>query len=104
MSATGQGAPVRVRVLFFAKARDLAGVAEASIDVEAGTTPKDALHSFVLPRYPALAALAPNCALAVNLVYVSGGLAENGEDSPTSIQEALQPGDELAIIPPISGG
>jgi MoaE-MoaD fusion protein len=83
---------VRVRVLFFAHARELAAVADAELEVPVGTTPRDALKRFILPRYPALQPLAPHCALAVNLEYV-------GPEEPL-----LRSGDELAVIPPISGG
>jgi molybdopterin converting factor subunit 1 len=83
---------VRVRILFFARARELAAAQSADLEIPADTTPRDALQCFVLPRYPALQPLAPHCALAVNLEYV-------GEDA-----KCLCDGDELAVIPPISGG
>jgi molybdopterin converting factor subunit 1 len=83
---------VRVRVLFFARARELAATSSTELEIPAVTTPADALRCFVLPRYPALQPLAPHCALAVNLEYV-------GDD-----EKCLCDGDELAVIPPISGG
>lgn len=90
---------VSVRVLFFARARELAGVSSATVEVPTGTLPAAAFSDVVIPRYPGLGPLAAYCALAVNLEYVSGGPADS------DLQCApLADGDELAVIPPISGG
>jgi molybdopterin converting factor subunit 1 len=87
---------VEVRVLFFARARELAGVTAATVRVPPNTTPRAALTDVLLPQYPALVPLAPHCALAVNLEYASA--------DPAAPAPALRDGDELAVIPPISGG
>lgn len=92
----GSSDQVEVRVLFFAAAKDLAGCAGTTIRISPSSTPHFALNSFVLPKFPSLAALAPYCALAVNLEYVD---ASEGAVAPP-----FRDGDELAIIPPISGG
>lgn len=79
-----------VRVLFFAVARDLAGVAERAYTLGAGATAADVVNA-VVADVPGLAAHAAKLATAVNLEYV-------GRD------HVLSDGDELAIIPPVSGG
>lgn len=81
---------ISVRVLFFARARELTGVPSTSLTLSRDTSPRAALQRLVA-SYPALAPLAPHCALAVNLEYASG-------------DAVLRDGDELAVIPPISGG
>lgn len=79
-----------VRVRFFAILRDLAGVAEVPLELDDGTTVAQAREP-LLKRLPALRDHLPRCAFAVNLAYVK-------PDAP------LQDGDELALIPPVSGG
>lgn len=88
---------IEVRVLFFARARELTGSSSDTIRVPPGTFPREALRIAVLPKYPALNVLAPFCAIAVNLDYIPS------EDSIEK-QIPLTNGDELAVIPPISGG
>ena len=79
-----------IAVKLFALLRDRAGVAETSLDVPPGTTVADAVH-LVAERYPATSPMLPRSAVAVNREYV---------DRST----ALRDGDELALIPPVSGG
>lgn len=90
---------VAVKVLFFAGAREAAGTDSASIAVASGTGLGPLLHEHILPAYPGLAPLLPGCALAVNLEYVTRGADGKLPDGPD-----LCAGDEVAIIPPISGG
>jgi sulfur-carrier protein len=79
-----------VTVHLFAAARDLVGSPTVSIDLPAGATVASLRHELAT-RYPALASLLSRSAVAVNQEYA--------EDSVT-----LSPGDELAVIPPVSGG
>lgn len=81
-----------VRVLFFAAARDAAGCesAEVSWDGEAALT-TDEFWAMLEARFPGVAPLRPGVRLARNLEY----LAE---------RESLFSGDEVAMIPPVSGG
>lgn len=76
-----------VRIRLFAQLRERAGAAELSLELPEGARVGDALAA------PAVAALAGGLplVLAVNREYAA-------EDAP------LAPGDELALIPPVSGG
>jgi molybdopterin converting factor subunit 1 len=77
-------------VLLFAAARDLAGADSLAIDLAPGATIAD-LRAEVARRVPALAGLLAKSALAVNHDFAA-------ED------RILQPTDEVAVIPPVSGG
>lgn len=81
---------MKVEVLFFAAARDAAGMASTTLDVPAGTTASAALARLG-HRHPALAALAASLRVAVNEDFVEG-------------EHVLVEGDRLALIPPVSGG
>lgn len=81
-----------ITVVFFAKARELAAVSSITLSIPSSTTPHNALHNSILPRFPALRPLIDHIILAVNQSYVSESTAY------------LKDGDELALIPPISGG
>lgn len=84
---------VEVRVLYFAKSRDLAGTAEETIKVPDRVT-SQLLLEIITDRHIELKTIQQNLILAVNQDYIS---EESGE-----IQ--LNPGDEIAVIPPLSGG
>jgi molybdopterin converting factor subunit 1 len=79
---------VTVRVLFFAYLRERCGVRETTIELPAGATVADVWRGLVA-RYEGLPADAPR--FAVNRVYVDKG-------------HPLHDNDELALIPPVSGG
>lgn len=81
---------ITLRVLFFARLADLAGRRETSLTLPAAATAGDALDRLVA-AYRDLAPLRHQIALAVNMAYVPAA-------------EILRDGDELALIPPVSGG
>ena len=81
---------MQVRVLFFGVLKDLAGKASDSINLPENATLGDVLRHYeqVIPR---LKDTAPSLAMSVNQEYAG----------PTT---RLNPGDEVALLPPVSGG
>lgn len=79
-----------VHTLFFASYRDLAGTDEMDVELGSGTRVADLVEQLRgaggswgrLPASPVV---------AVNMSYAG-------------LDTALQPGDEVAFIPPVSGG
>lgn len=78
-----------VRVLFFGAAADLAGTREAEITTSEATL--DELWPLLMDRHPELAPMRDNLAFAVNGEYARR-------------TDTVSPGDEVAILPPVSGG
>ena len=92
---SGDSPTVNVRLLFFAKARELAGVSGVNVhDLPASSTGAGLLKA-VLSRFPVLDPIKDSVILAHNLEYV-----DLEGDAPVEIKE----GDEIAVIPPVSGG
>jgi molybdopterin synthase catalytic subunit len=81
---------VRIRVRLFALQRELAGSREMSLDLADGATVETAWTA-VVERHPVLAPGRPSVRFARNGDYA---------DAAT----ALADGDEVAFIPPVSGG
>ena len=81
---------MRLKLVLFAGAREAAGVAEAQLDFEEAELDTAALL-VKLGGVPKLAELLPRCALACNGEYADG-------------VQPLADGDEVAVIPPVSGG
>ena len=81
---------MRIRVKFFAIVKDRAGVAETALDLPDGENVADAA-SALTGKFPAIADFLPRAAYAVNREYANA----------TTI---LHDDDELAVIPPVSGG
>ena len=88
---------VKVRLLFFAKARELVGVAETEVVdlLDTGETTGADLFKAVLSFFPALTPIKDSFILAHNLEYI---------DVKGSEPLAIKEGDEIAVIPPVSGG
>jgi molybdopterin converting factor subunit 1 len=78
-----------VRVLLFGAAADRAGTRETRIPV--GETTLDELWSLLAERHPDLSLMRDTLAFAVNGEYAR-------RDTRVS------PGDEVAVLPPVSGG
>lgn len=79
-----------LRVTYFIAHRDAAGVDEERIELPEGATVAALLEELVR-RHPALAALARDTVVSVN----------KGVGSERTV---LRDGDEVALIPPVSGG
>ena len=78
-----------VKVLLFGAAADRAGTRETQI--QAGETTLDALWPLLAERYPHLSPMRDTLAFAVNGEYARG-------------DARVSPGDEVAVLPPVSGG
>jgi molybdopterin synthase catalytic subunit len=81
---------MRVNVQYLGVLRELAGLANEPIEAAEGTALAD-LFATVQNRYPKLAEFRQAIALAVNCEYSSG-------------ERLLHDGDEVALLPPVSGG
>lgn len=78
-----------MRILFFAQLREVCGVAEAELAVDG--VEAAGLWEMLVARWPGLAAQRVSVRLARNGVYAGEG-------------EIFLEGDEVALIPPVSGG
>ena len=80
-----------LRVLFFASARQAAGCADATVACETEGICEAVFWERLLANYPSLASLRSSVRVAKNCEYLAAG-------------EYFRPGDEAALIPPVSGG
>lgn len=80
-----------VTVLYFAAARDAAGVAREDLPVDASTATVGALRARLAAARPALARVLPRCRVAVDQEFAEDGAA-------------VPDGAEVAIVPPVAGG
>lgn len=86
-------ADVSVRILFFAKSRELVGRSSSTLSLPP-TCSYNIVVDKLLSTFPALSQLGQAWVLSLNEDYI--------EETQEDIR--LSQGDELAIIPPISGG
>ncbi|XP_018592235.1 molybdopterin synthase sulfur carrier subunit [Scleropages formosus] len=82
-----------ILVLYFAKSAELTGLRSENVRVPPGLTSLQ-LWEELVTRHPRLSMLRTQVVLAVREEYVPLG------DQPVRLQE----GDEVAVIPPLSGG
>jgi molybdopterin converting factor subunit 1 len=80
--------PVTVRL--FARLREIAAADELTRDLDGATTVRDVWRALVA-EWPALEPYAPSLSCAVNAQYAR-------------MHTAVQDGDEIAFLPPVSGG
>lgn len=83
-------APVSVQVRYFAILRERTGREAEAFELPAGATVKDA-RAAIADRHPDVVPLLSRIAIAVNHTVVA-------DDHP------LTAGDEVALLPPVSGG
>jgi len=81
---------MQVRVLFFGMLKDLTGRESESLSLTEPATLNDVVRHYE-ERVPGLKALLPAIALSINQEYAG-------------LQSQLRPGDEIAMLPPVSGG
>ncbi len=88
--AANDSKPISVRVLFFGAARDAVGNDSLEIQINSEATVASAFAQ-LLADYPALARFGKSLLLAVNQEYALP-------------DREISDGDELAVLPPVSGG
>jgi MoaE-MoaD fusion protein len=81
---------VRIRVLFFGVTRDIVGRTEDSLEITPGARLETVLEEYAA-RFPRLREMTGSLVLALNQQF----------SSPSS---AVHDGDEVALLPPVSGG
>jgi molybdopterin converting factor subunit 1 len=81
---------MKATVRLFARLADLAGTREVELDLGEGLTAADVLP-LLARHYPALAGFDASLMYAVNSEYADPS-------------QPIRDGDEIALIPPVSGG
>jgi molybdopterin converting factor subunit 1 len=79
-----------VKVLLFGAAADRAGTRQTEVPVDGSTTLEE-LWPALTDRHPGLAPMRDTLAFAVNGEYAR-------------MEDIVSPGDEVAVLPPVSGG
>jgi molybdopterin converting factor subunit 1 len=80
-----------ITVLYFAVAREAAGLDREILDPTAPPATVAALREALAARHPGLARVLPRCRIAVDQEFARDG-------------DPIPPGAEIAVIPPVSGG
>ena len=81
---------MQVRVLFFGMLKEMAGRSSESLELPEGATLADLLSRYERDM-PRLKQFLPSIALSINEEYAA-------------VSSRLKPGDEVALLPPVSGG
>ena len=81
---------MRVRVLFFGQLKEVVGKTDDEFDLPEGSVVRQVLQHYE-SRFPTLKNLLPSLAVAVNQQYAGPDVR-------------LSSGDEIALLPPVSGG
>lgn len=79
-----------IEVLLFGAAADRAGTRKVRMEVEENTTLAE-VWPMLAERYPGLSSMRDTLAFAVNGEYAK-------------MDGRVEPGDEVAVLPPVSGG
>lgn len=84
---------MNIKLLLFAKAREIVGKSETSLQFDGESITQKALLDHIQDTaFPALQPILSSCILAINQEY------------STESNRLIKNGDEVALIPPISGG
>ena len=81
---------MKVKVLFFASCTDIVGSRELAVEITDGSRVQNLVDELVT-QFPRLVAMSDVLSVAVNAEY-------------TGTETELREGDEVALIPPVSGG
>jgi molybdopterin converting factor subunit 1 len=81
---------MKVKTKFFAAIKDIVGTSDVDLELPAGVTAGDLFQQYC-QQHPPLNRYAHNTMISVNLEFVP----------PETL---LRDGDEIAFIPPVSGG
>lgn len=81
---------MRVKIKFFAALREGTEKSEIEIDIPSGSRLNDLIER-LKKEYKAIAEFKTSIAYSINMEYAKG-------------DEVLKEGDEIALIPPVSGG
>jgi molybdopterin converting factor subunit 1 len=81
---------MRIRVLLFGQLQDIIGRREESLEVQPETSLSDLMAQYA-ERFPKFKPMAGSIACSVNREYAQSSVV-------------LQDGDEVGLLPPVSGG
>src|SRR4051812_11033524 len=81
---------MQIKVLFFGQLKDVCGRAEDTLELPAGATVRSVFEHFAA-QFPKLSAMAKSIVMARNHEFASPS-------------DPLSEGDEIALLPPVSGG
>ena len=81
---------VCVKVLFFGRVRELTGLSEETVEISEGATLGDLLERYI-QRYPQLAGFRASLVASHNQEFAAW-------------DTRIASGDEIAFLPPVSGG
>src|SRR5687768_13863885 len=81
--------PMQVRILLFGQYRDAGSPGELTLELPAGATASEAVNRLRAAR--SASPIPERPVVAVNLTYAS-------------LDDLLNDGDELALLPPVAGG
>ncbi len=79
-----------MRVLFFAQIRDFTGRADSELPIDRAIRPDELWHA-LNERFPGIEKFRSSTRLARNAAF-------------SAPDEQFEPGDEIALLPPVSGG
>lgn len=81
---------ITIRLKLFSVAKDLAGFDEQLVEVPSDSQ-SESVFNYLISRNPLFERWKPSMLIAVNMQYVDNA-------------HKLREGDEVAVIPPVSGG